>query len=53
MHDLSADRQIRYDPETGAWMAVQYPTPKAQQVLVARSIAELGTKLEAAQSSRP
>ena len=51
MHDFGADWQIRHDPETNIWTAVQYPSPMAQQVLVARSIAELGTKLEAAQSS--
>jgi hypothetical protein len=53
MHDFGADWQIRHDPETNIWTAVQYPSPTAQQVLVARSIAELGTKLEAAQSSLP
>ena len=51
MHDFGADWQIRHDPETNIWTAVQYPSPMAQQVLVARSIAELGTKLEATQSS--
>jgi hypothetical protein len=48
MHDFGADWQIRHDPETNIWTAVQYPTPAAQQVIVARSIAELGMKLEAA-----
>ena len=49
LHDFGADWQIRHDPETNIWTAVQYPTPAAQQVIVAGSIAELGTKLEAAQ----
>ena len=49
MHDFGADWQIRYDPETNIWTAVQYPTPAAQHVIVGRSIAELGMKLEAAQ----
>ena len=51
MHDFGADWQIRHDPDTNIWTAVQYPTPAAQQVIVARSIAELGMKLEAAQVS--
>ena len=42
MHDFGADWQIRQDPETNIWTAVQYPTPAAQHVIVARSIAELG-----------
>ena len=50
MHDFGADWQIRHDPETDIWTAVQYPVPAPQQVLVARSIAELGAKLEAAHS---
>ena len=50
MHDFGADWQIRHDPETDIWTAVQYPVPAPQQILVARSIAELGAKLEAAQS---
>jgi hypothetical protein len=33
---------------TNIWTAVQYPAPAAQQVIVARSIAELGMKLGAA-----
>jgi hypothetical protein len=49
MHDFGADWQIRHDPETNIWTAVQYATPAAPQVIVARSIAELGMKLEAAQ----
>jgi hypothetical protein len=53
MHDFGADWQIRHDPETNIWTAVQYPSPTAQQILVARSIGELGTKLEAAQSGLP
>ena len=53
MHDFGADWQIRHDPEADVWTAVQYPVPVPQQVLVARSIAELGTKLEAAQSGLP
>ena len=53
MHDFGADWQVRHDPETNIWTAAQYPSPTAQQILVARSVAELGTKLEAAQSSLP
>ena len=48
MHDFGADWQIRHDPETNIWTAVQYPTPAAQHVIVAHSIVELGMKLEAA-----
>jgi hypothetical protein len=50
MHDFGADWQIRHNRETDIWIAVQYPVPAPQQILVARSIAELGAKLEAAQS---
>ena len=50
MHDFGADWQIRHDPETDIWTAVQYPVPAPQQILVARGIAELGAKLEAAHS---
>jgi hypothetical protein len=50
MHDFGADWQIRHDPETDIWTAVEYPTPTAQHVIVGRGISDLETKLEAAQA---
>ena len=52
LHDFGADWQIRHDPETSIWTAVEYPTPTAQHIIVARSISELKTKLEAARGRR-
>jgi hypothetical protein len=44
--------QITLDGDTGAWVAVRRPTPTAQDVLVARSVAELDAKLDAEDASQ-
>jgi hypothetical protein len=52
MHVYGEEWQIQRDQETGVWIAVRYPTPTAQHVLVAYDLSGLAAKLEAAQGGR-
>lgn len=45
--------QIGQDPETGAWAAIERPTPTAISVRVRHTLAELAAALDAETEPRP
>ena len=48
LHDHGERWEIRTDPEVGAWVAVERPTPTALHIVVARDLPGLVEKIDKA-----